>query len=428
MRQPPKNAAGDEASRPGDERPADRVAGLESRQAQSLLRRYRDGLLDDVIPFWMRHGVDAGYGGFFSCLDRDGTIVDTDKGIWQQGRFAWVFGKLYNTVESRPRWLELCRHGIEFLDRHGFDSDDGRMWFHVARDGTPLRKRRYAFSEAFAAMAYGEYAQATGEARYARKAETLFRRFAGHDATPDYRPKWTGHRPTRGLGGPMIAINVCQQLRDSIGLAEADRWIDESIAAIRQFHLKPERECVMETVGPEGEIYDHFDGRLLNPGHAIEGGWFILYEAMLRDDEELVRVGSQMIDWMWRRGWDGRYGGLFSFRDLDDKPVQEYWHDMKFWWPHNEAIIATLLAYHLTGEPRFADMHRQVHDWAHDHFPDPEHGEWFGYLHRDGRLSVTLKGNLWKGCFHLPRMQLLCWQILERILASADGDAAPEAG
>ncbi len=148
----------------------------------------------------------------------------------------------------------------------------------------------------------------------------------------------------------------------------------------------------METVGLDGEIIDHFDGRTLNPGHAIEAAWFILAEARHRDDDELTRLGTTMLDWMWRRGWDEEYGGILYFRDLQGLPVQEYWHDMKFWWPQNEAIIATLLAYRVTGEPRYAEWHRQVHDWAYRHFPDPEHGEWFGYLHRDGRLSVTAQG------------------------------------
>jgi N-acylglucosamine 2-epimerase len=88
---------------------------------------------------------------------------------------------------------------------------------------------------------------------------------------------------------------------------------------------------------------------------------------------------------------------------------------MKFWWPQSEAIIATLLACRLTGESRFASRHREIHEWAHRHFPDPDHGEWYGYLHRDGRVSVPLKGNLWKGPFHLPRMQLVCWRILEEM-------------
>jgi N-acylglucosamine 2-epimerase len=385
-----------------------------------LLTVYRDGLLNDVVPFWLRHGVDRQYGGIMTAVDRDGTVVDTDKGVWQQGRFIWLLGELYNEVEPRGEWLETAQQAARFLDAHGFDPDDGRMWFHLARDGRPIRKRRYAFSESFAAIAYGELAKATGEQRYAEQATRTFRRFIDHNLQPrGVQPKFTAERPLQGIGFPMITINTARQLHDSIGLEEAEAWIDRSIDVIRREHLKPDIACVMETVAPGGGIVDHFDGRTLNPGHAIEGAWFLMHEGKLRRDRELVETGCRMLDWMWQRGWDSEYGGLLYFVDVDGGPVQEYWHDMKFWWPHNEAVIATLLAYQLTGDEKYARWHAQVHDWSYRHFPDPEHGEWFGYLHRDGRLSTTLKGSLWKGPFHLPRMQLTCWQILTEMQAQA---------
>ena len=118
---------------------------------------------------------------------------------------------------------------------------------------------------------------------------------------------------------------------------------------------------------------------------------------------------------MWERGWDKEFGGITYFVDAKGYPVQEYWHDMKFWWPQNEAIVATLLAYQLTGDEKYARWHQEIHDWTYRLFPDPEYGEWFGYLHRDGRLSSTIKGNMWKAAFHVPRMQLVCWQLMEEL-------------
>lgn len=377
----------------------------------SLLTQYRDGLLRDVLPFWIEHCVDREQGGFMMALDRDGSVLDTDKGMWQQCRFAWLLGELYNNVQRNEQWLDLCTHGVTFIDAHGFDPADQRMWFHVTRDGRPIRKRRYAFSESFAAIAYGEYARATGKSEYAEKAERCFKRFASH--VP--QAKFTDARPMRGLGVPMITIVTAQELRDAIDLDGAQRWIDQSIESIEQFHVKDEIQCVMETVGEDGAIIDHFDGRTLNPGHAIEGAWFIMNEGRMRKDQQLIDLGLKMLDWMWERGWDAQYGGMLYFRDVYGKPVQEYWHDMKFWWPQNETIIGTLLAYELTGDEKYSLWHRLIHDWAYEHFADHEHGEWFGYLHRDGRLSVPLKGNLWKGPFHLPRMQLECWRICQRL-------------
>jgi len=388
---------------------------MDAIRIDELISTYRDGLLNDTLPFWMKNCVDREHGGFMMALNRDGSVVDTDKGVWQQGRFTWLLGELYNNVEPREEWLELAKHGAKFLDDHCFDPSDGRMWFHVTREGQPIRKRRYAFSESFAAIAYGELAKATGDEIFAEKARRTFQRFIDHNLNPQgVTPKFSDVRPTRGLGFPMITIVTAQELRESIELPDANVWIDRSIDTIRQYHLKPDIECVMETVGPEGEMIDHFDGRTLNPGHAIEGAWFIMLEGKLRGDASLIQTGCDMLDWMWERGWDEEHGGMLYFVDVNGLPVQEYWHDMKFWWPQNETIIATLLAYQLTGDPKYAKWHHMIHDWTYAHFPDSEHREWFGYLHRDGSISSPLKGNLWKGPFHMPRMQFVCWKMLEQ--------------
>jgi N-acylglucosamine 2-epimerase len=376
---------------------------------------YRDGLLNDTLAFWFPRCLDHEHGGYLHCLDRDGCVLDTDKSVWAQGRMAWMLLTLYNTIEQRPEWLEWARGGIEFLDRYCFDTD-GRMFFHVTCDGRPIRKRRYAYSEAFAAIAHAAYARATGSERSAARARELFDQFTRWNFTPGLMsPKFSDTRPMIGMGPRMITIVTAQELRANLGDdPHLNSWIDRCIDEIRRWFVKPELRCVMESVGPGGEIVDHFDGRLLNPGHAIEGAWFIMEEGRQRRDASLIRLGCEMLDYMWERGWDPEYGGIYYFRDLYGKPVQEYWHDMKFWWPHDEAIIATLLAWRLTGEEKYATWHRLVHDWAHTRFADPEHGEWYGYLHRDQRVSVPLKGNLWKSFFHHPRMQWKCGQILSQ--------------
>ena len=390
---------------------------MESDRIDELIAVYRDGLLNDTLPFWINHSVDSLHGGFMFCLDRDGSVIDTDKGMWQQGRFTWLLATLYNTVQKRDQWLELAAHGVDFIRRHGFD-DDGRMFFITTRDGRPVRKRRYVFTEVFAAMALAAFAKASGDRQAATEARDLFRLVIRYGTTPGLiEPKVDPRtRPAKSMGLPMMLLSTAQVLRETVGDELCDEWIERSIEEIRRDFLKPQLEAVMETVGPGGELIDHFDGRTLNPGHAIEAAWFILAEAKYRDnDPQLIELGTTMLDWMWRRGWDEEYGGILYFRDVRGLPVQEYWQDMKFWWPQNEAIIATLLAYQLTGDEKYAGWHRDIHDWTYRHFPDPEYGEWYGYLHRDGRVSVPLKGNLWKGPFHLPRMQLYCWKLLEEL-------------
>jgi len=385
---------------------------------EQLARLYRATLLHDVIPFWLKHGMDREHGGIITALDRDGSLLDTDKSVWFQGRAGWMFATLFNTVEPRAEWLAAARSCVEFSRRH-CHSPEGKMWFTVTREGAPLRMRRYVFSESFAAISYAAFAKATGDSRAAEDAARAFATYLRFSFEPGAMlPKFEPTRPMKGIGALMIGIVTAQEMRANLGdISVSGRscseWIDAFIAEIERDFLKPEHAALMETVAPNGAILDHLDGRTLNPGHAIECAWFLLHEGRHRGEQRLIKLGCTILDCMWRRGWDEKFGGLFYFRDLFGKPVQEYWHDMKFWWPHCEAIIATLLAWKLTGDARYARMHRQVHDWSFAHFPDPELGEWFGWLHRDGRVSQPAKGNMFKGPFHLPRMLWCCARLLE---------------
>lgn len=371
---------------------------------------YHDRLFNDCVPFWFPRAVDVEHGGFLHCFDRDGSLVDDDKSVWAQGRMSWMLLTLYQDYERRPEWLAWAESGLRFLEEKCVDPADGRMFFHVARDGTPLRKRRYAYSESFAAIAFAAHASATGSADSADKARHWFKRFVDWNFLPNNAPpKFTGARPLEALGPRMITLVTAQELELRLGKSpDLTAWIDRCIEEIRTLFVKPDLKVVMETVAPDGSISDHFDGRTLNPGHAIEGAWFILEEARRRNDAELVKLGCDMLDWMWERGWDEESGGLFYFRDVYGKPVQEYWQNMKFWWPHDEALIATLMARRATGDAKYLAMHEQLRAWSFEKFSDPEHGEWYGYLNRDGSVSSSLKGSLWKSFFHHPRALWLC--------------------
>ncbi len=380
-----------------------------------LITVYRDGLLNDTVPFWVKHSIDRECGGFRFALDRDGSSLCDDKYIWLHGRFVWLLSELYLHVEPKAQWLELAEHGMKFILENGF-AQNGKMYFSVDRQGNPLRMRRYIYSESFAVMAMASLGRAKKDAAIVQRALDLFKQIIYYYTTPGLIPAKTDPetRPTKGLSVPMIIISTAQVLREATDDPICNKWIDRCIREIQNDFMNTEYKAVLETTGPNGELIDTLEGRMLTPGHAIETAWFILHEAKLRgNDAQLRKTGLTILDWMWEIGWDKEYGGLLYNTDVKGLPCSEYWHDMKFWWPHCETIIASLLAYHLSQDDKYLKMHKMVHQWAHSHFPDTEHGEWYGYLHRDGRLSSRLKGNQWKGPFHIPRMQLYCWKLLE---------------
>ncbi len=379
-------------------------------------QRYRDDLVNDIMPFWLKNGLDRVNGGVYTCVNRDGSLIDSTKSVWFQGRFAFVCSFAYNTIEKNPEWLAAAKSTIDFIEAHCFDTD-GRMYFEVMADGTPLRKRRYVFSESFAAIAMAEYAKASGDREYAEKALELFKNIRHFVATPGYmEPKYLDALQAKGHSLVMILINTASRIRNVIEDPVLDQQINESIASLKDF-MKPQFGVLLEMVGPNGEFIDTINGRLINPGHCIETAWFLLEEAKYRGwDKELTAQALQILDWSWEWGWDKQYGGIINFRDCRNLPPQDYSQDMKFWWPQTEAIIATLYAYEATGDDKYLIWHKQISEWTYAHFPDKEYGEWYGYLHRDGTVAQPAKGNIFKGPFHIPRMMIKSFDLCKELI------------
>lgn len=376
---------------------------------------YKKDLCENIMPFWLKNGLDRVNGGIYTGLDRDGSLIDSTKSVWFQGRFAFVCSFAYNTIEKNPEWLAAAKSTIDFIEAHCFDSD-GRMYFEVMADGTPLRKRRYVFSESFAAIAMAEYSKASGDKAYAEKALKLFKDIRKFVATPGYMPaKYLDSLQAKGHSLVMILINTASRIRNVISDPVLDRQIDESIASLKDF-MKPEFKALLEMVGPNGEFIDTCNGRVINPGHCIETAWFLLEEAKHRGwEKELTAQALQILDWSWEWGWDKQYGGIINFRDCRNLPPQDYSQDMKFWWPQTEAIIATLYAYEATGDDKYLVWHKQISEWTYAHFPDGECGEWYGYLHRDGTVAQPAKGNIFKGPFHIPRMMIKAYDLCKEL-------------
>lgn len=387
---------------------------------ETWAKSYKEDLTQNIMPFWMKYGVDKKNGGVYTCVDRDGSLMDTTKSVWFQGRFAFVCAYAYNHIEKNEEWLAAAKSTIDFIEKYCFDND-GHMYFSITHDGRPLRKRRYVFSETFAAIAMSEYALASGDRSYADKAVKIFKDTLRFLSTPGFlTPKFEPEVKLQGHSIVMILINVASCLRLVSDDPILTRQIDESIEKLKKYFMHPEFKALLESVGPNGEFIDTNMTRLINPGHCIETAWFIMEEAKTRNwNKDLTDMALTIFDWSWDWGWDKSYGGIINFRDCRNLPVQDYSQDMKFWWPQCEAIIASLYAYLATGDDEYIYRHQRISEWTYAHFPDAKYGEWYGYLHRDGRVAQPAKGNLFKGPFHIPRMMIksytLCKEILDKM-------------
>lgn len=377
---------------------------------------YKNELVSNILPFWAEKGLDTINGGMFTCLDRDGNLMDRTKSVWFQGRCAYSYSYAYNNIDKNPKWLEVAKSCIDFIEKHCIDPQSGQLYFTVSAEGKPLRKRRYVFSDCFAAIAMAEYSKAVSDSTYAEKAVEMFKHIQYMLNTPGFlEPK--SMEQARGHSITMILINVAMVLKQVSDDPVLDLQIEESVDAIEKYFMHPEFKCILETVTPEGRMIDTCEGRTINPGHGIETAWFLMQAADVYDNPHYRELGVKIFDWQYEWGWDKEYGGIINFRDCRNFPPQDYSQDMKFWWPQCETILASLYAYKATHDVKYLEIYQQAHDWAVNHLKDPQGREWFGYLHRDGSVAQDAKGNLFKGPFHIPRMltlaTVLCNQILK---------------
>lgn len=398
---------------------------MDKREISGLKALYERELFESVVPFWEKFSPDREFGGYFSCLDRDGTVFDKDKFLWMQGREIWGFARLYRTARPEPRWLELAKLGADFIREKG-RAPNGDFWFAVDRAGRPLVQPYNIYSDCFCAAGLAEYGRASGESWATDLAVSTWRRIQERKANP--KGVWTkqigANRPVLAMSFPMMQVWMAGVFEGLVPQAELDAPIDAALNQVLTLHLDRERKALFERVYADGTRPDCMEGRLLTPGHALETLWFIMNEAEKRgaaagaggqasasraaEYREIIETTRDAMLWTAERAWDEKYGGIFYYMDYEGFPTEKVESKMKLWWVHAEALCAFLLAYRLTGDPACEAWFRRIQEWTWASFPDPEYGEWYGYLERTGEVAHTLKGGKWKGFFHIPRALQSC--------------------
>jgi len=395
---------------------------MELNRLKELHDIYKSMLFEDIIPFWTRYSIDNKYGGYNHYLDRDGSLLSTDKSVWLLGRQLWTYSYLYNNFEKKQEWLEIARTGYDFINKFCFDRD-GRMFFQVTSEGKPLRKRRYFFTETFGIIGLAEYAKATNDEKVLQKARDTFNLVLDLFKNPQrLEPKVIPQtRSMIGHVGLMLFLSAAQTLReiDTENAGIYNSTILELYELIIKYLLKKNEKVLLELVSIDGKIMDYIpQGRCIAPGHGIEEAWFLLKEGIYRNNNEMKRNALDILDWSLEWGWDKEFGGIFNFVDLRGLPTDQVSYNMKYWWPHNEALYALLLASYVTDDEKYAKWYEKVHDWTFKHFPDSEYGEWYGYLNRDGSVCLPIKGGEWKGSFHVSRMFMFGIELIRKMIDS----------
>lgn len=382
-----------------------------------LKNQYKSELLENVVPFWLSKSQDEEFGGYFTCLDRKGDVFDTDKFVWLQGREVWLFSMLYNKVEKRKEWLDCAIQGAEFLKKYAHDGDYN-WYFSLTREGKPLVEPYNIFSYTFATMAFGQLSLATGNKEYADIARKTFDKIISKRDNPKgiWNKAYPGTRNLKSFSLPMILCNLTLEIEHLLEKDIIEKMMNDCIHEVMDVFLRPELGgIIVENLNEDGTLSDTFEGRLVSPGHGLESMWFIMDLGVRLNRKDLIEKAVETTLILMDYGWDKKHGGIFYFMDRKGFPPQQLEWDQKLWWVHIEALISLLKGYELTGSEDCLKWFEKLHDYTWTRFKDPEYPEWWGYLDREGKVLLDLKGGKWKGCFHVPRGLYQCWQTLERI-------------
>lgn len=378
---------------------------------------YRNNLLDNVIPFWLTKSGDYENGGYFTCLDKQGEVYDTDKFIWLQCRQVWCFSMLYNKVEQKKEWLDFALLGADFLINKGRDAE-GNWYFSLDKTGQPLVQPYNIFSDCFATMAFGQLYLATKNELHAEIARDTFHNILKRSENPKgkYSKAFPGTRDLQNFSLPMILCNLVMEIEELLPPDLIKETIERGVHTVMDVFYQPDKKLILENVTSEGRFLDCFEGRLVNPGHGIESMWFIMDLAEKQGSAELIEKAVEITLSTVEYAWDKEYGGLYYFLDINGHPPQQLEWDQKLWWVHIETMISLLKGYQHTGDERCWDWFAKLHNYTWGHFVDKENSEWFGYLNREGKVLLPLKGGKWKGCFHVPRGLYQLWKTMEAII------------
>ena len=379
----------------------------------------RDHLLTHILPFWTAHAIDPD-GGISSCIKDDGTIASRDKWMWSQWRALWVFSKLFNDFGHDSEHLRIATHIYEFVRKHAFDPATGGVLLVVDHTGRPVDGRgcESIYSDAFAISALAEFAKAS------RRQEPieLARRSCEHVLKTLREPhEQIPHFPypvpagARVHGIPMIFSLSLWEVGRALGVPRyCDAALDLSSEIFSRFYRR-EFDLIVERVAVDGSLFPGPLGTAVNPGHVIEDMWFQIHIA--RESGHASRIGEyvRLIRRHLEVGWDNEFGGLFLAVDARGGSEIGWPHaETKLWWPHTEAMYATLLAYEYSKEQWCLDWYQRLHEYSFAHFPVAT-GEWRQKLDRKGEPMTTVVALPVKDPFHLPRALIYCVESLGRL-------------
>lgn len=382
--------------------------------------QYQEALFRSILPFWLSHSRDALCGGYFNSLLDTGEVFDTDKHIHLQAQQAWAFGWLYNRVDAQSAWLDLARHGIDFLKKWGRSDEDGRWFGIVDRRGRPVAPAPTVVPDCFATMALAQWHTTTGDEEAAALAVETLETILEHRRHQhrQWENELGSFRVYKHLSEPMMLLKA---LLETQALLDPDVYqaaYEQTIHELLNEFVDRRINLLRENILPGGGFSDSSTGRRIHPGLGFETAGYLLEAAALNKNRRLAQQVMTLVFHLADLSWDDQQGGFFQYIDLKERPCVDSEWDRKLAWVHLEAAAVLAQGYALTQHPDGEKWLKRVHEYLWTHFSDKNGKEWFGTLDRNGHPVNAVKASPQKGCYHSIKSLHTIWRSLEKLPAA----------
>lgn len=421
------------------------MGAVATEKIESWLLEVQDHFRDELLPFWMTHGVDTESGGFLTYLDRNGRPTgDTVKTLVCQTRMIYTFSSVHRAGFGEGKALEIAERGLDFLLDHFWDDKHGGWFWTTERDGTPINVGKIGYGHTLAMYALSEYGMASGDLRgmeWAVKTYEVLQSLAADVLNGGYyeffERDWQKKPPGRGGGDRksfdvhMHMMEAFTNLYEASGAAIYHERTREVIELIFRYMMHPEHGTGIAQFSPDWQpqraiIFDNVwgsdrdvedpEGRPLDNtsyGHNVEFAWLLHHAIELLDlDVEAYKPRlKQLYDHAARYGVDYERGGIYCEGRHDGAPRETN----KEFWQQAEALVGFLDAYQLFGDEAYLRAYEAVHRFVFDHVINHDVGEWYPLFDENNQMLRDYMAHAWKINYHTVRSMRECERRLAKL-------------
>lgn len=412
------------------------IPQLVQEELRSHHQAFESELVNDILPYWIQHGVKPGKEGFYGAADLHGNPVEANLSCVLTARILWTYSEAAIVYRNHDGYAQMAHLAYRVLQEKFIDPVNGGYFMEIAPDGSVAADIKHTYAQAFVIYALSKYMELVQDDKVLgviRGFYILLESKAKDPAHPGYFEAFTRSWNLYGENR-MADNNEPRSMNTHLHVMEAYAalyrvWSDERVR-VRLLELL--ELFIGKIIRPSGHLGIFFDVDFneveasrgtCSFGHDIEASWLLMEAADILGDknirEQMKPLCIRMADAVAREGVD-QDGGLF----LESTRFGSHLRTNKHWWPQAENLVGFMNAFEMTGDPKYWEIVKKAWNFIDTHLIDHQYGEWFTKVSRLGVPYLTepagdpspyyrndWKIDPWKCPYHNGRAMI---QLMER--------------